>query len=731
MSKLNVLVYNGPGVSNLQRPLLQQLRQQLSQSYDIITVDAHTLATAPWAASTALLVVPGGRDLAYMAALDPAGTAAIRRYMHGENDPTNTKPNTTAGTEKDSTINRSACAKASSTPTGGRYLGICAGAYFACAAVEFELGRHDYEVIGPRPLRFCPAVAVGSVTAPIRFEYNSEMSAAAMEIVMVDAAVVAKDLTTSNTAVGDVATPTANVNANTTVDTNSVNTMHRSALSSDKLVVYVNGGPYFDLSRHCSFDHESLDQSCCSTTVVARYATNGMPAIVDCCVGSPRSTSTNASTNDNEALGKAILVGPHLEVSASYVRDHISIITDDAERAHLQELLPALDQFSTADTNTNTLDIRPTPIQAYFVSDVQHSRFMNLMRCDDGSNEIVDTHNTWNVSTTSDYQQMPVVTDSLGDVLSTGTLKLCSFSMNNTINETILDQKFNASSYFNELNLRREQRMELGSASFGTPLLYSQVITSTQTVLEKNMKLRNALEDGAVMVGSHQLCGRGRNSWISQKGCLQFSFKMSHKETASVVLLQYLFGLSVVMAVQSLPNCEKLPVRLKWPNDIYAQTQDGPRKIGGVLITSEYHNGSFSLIVGCGLNVSNRKPTLCVNDLVRDAGVVDGYTVSHEALLAAIMHTFGCMYATFMGEVGSYVQGSRFEPFLPMYYNFWLHRDQKVRILEHGLAKEAKIIGLSKSGLLRARMVSDESERLLQPDGNSFDMLKGLLFSKE
>ncbi|KAH6574069.1 hypothetical protein BASA62_002642 [Batrachochytrium salamandrivorans] len=157
MSKLNVLVYNGPGVSNLQRPLLQQLRQQLSQSYDIITVDAHTLATAPWAASTALLVVPGGRDLAYMAALDPAGTAAIRRYMHGENDPTNTKPNTTAGTEKDSTINRSACAKASSTPTGGRYLGICAGAYFACAAVEFELGRHDYEVIGPRPLRFCPS----------------------------------------------------------------------------------------------------------------------------------------------------------------------------------------------------------------------------------------------------------------------------------------------------------------------------------------------------------------------------------------------------------------------------------------------------------------------------------------------------------------------------------------------------------------------------------------------
>lgn len=92
--------------------------------------------------------------------------------------------------------------------------------------------------------------------------------------------------------------------------------------------------------------------------------------------------------------------------------------------------------------------------------------------------------------------------------------------------------------------------------------------------------------------------GRGQNSWISQQGCLQFSFKMNHGEASSLVFIQYLFGLSVAKGIKALEGCEELPVKLKWPNDIYLVTPEGPRKIGGILITSEFMDGFFDLIVG-------------------------------------------------------------------------------------------------------------------------------------
>jgi hypothetical protein len=54
--------------------------------------------------------------------------------------------------------------------------------------------------------------------------------------------------------------------------------------------------------------------------------------------------------------------------------------------------------------------------------------------------------------------------------------------------------------------------------------------------------------------------------------------------------------------------------------------------------------------------------------------------------------------------------------------------NQEVTLQEHGNVK-ARITGLDSSGLLRA--ITDDGEiYLLQPDGNSFDMLKGLISKK-
>jgi biotin--protein ligase len=64
-----------------------------------------------------------------------------------------------------------------------------------------------------------------------------------------------------------------------------------------------------------------------------------------------------------------------------------------------------------------------------------------------------------------------------------------------------------------------------------------------------------------------------------------------------------------------MPQGAELDVRIKWPNDIYANNL----KLGGILCHSSYREGQFHVIMGVGLNVSNREPTTCVQALVEAA----------------------------------------------------------------------------------------------------------------
>lgn len=80
-----------------------------------------TLTSEPWEQSCALFVMPGGRDLPFVK--DFFGTMG----------------NGIAGRRVKTWMEAS----------GGRYLGICAGAYFASKQVTFERGT-EMEVTGQR-----------------------------------------------------------------------------------------------------------------------------------------------------------------------------------------------------------------------------------------------------------------------------------------------------------------------------------------------------------------------------------------------------------------------------------------------------------------------------------------------------------------------------------------------------------------------------------------------------
>lgn len=139
-----VLVYADKGVSErgLRGCLAGLARHGL---YARPVTARELLGAAPWEESCAALVVPGGADLPYCAALGADGCARIRRFVE----------------------------------SGGSYVGLCAGAYFGSQRCEFDAGG-PLEVLGARHLALFPGTAVGSVFPG--FDYRSEAGAVAARV---------------------------------------------------------------------------------------------------------------------------------------------------------------------------------------------------------------------------------------------------------------------------------------------------------------------------------------------------------------------------------------------------------------------------------------------------------------------------------------------------------------------------------------------------------------------
>lgn len=59
-------------------------------------------------------------------------------------------------------------------------------------------------------------------------------------------------------------------------------------------------------------------------------------------------------------------------------------------------------------------------------------------------------------------------------------------------------------------------------------------------------------------------------------------------------------GIAVVEACRHENVLGKLgeKIRLKWPNDIYAVTADGLKKIGGILVNTSFTNGKVDVVIG-------------------------------------------------------------------------------------------------------------------------------------
>lgn len=145
-----ILVYtdDGEGASiNCVTMTTSSLRDTVSRAnlpHTVRTTSSEELVGSKWREGCGLLVMPGGRDLPYCRELNGKGNEQIGSFVR----------------------------------EGGSYLGICAGAYFASAYVEFAKGDPSMEILGPRELAFFPVTAKGPVFPGYSYKNNAGAQAA-------------------------------------------------------------------------------------------------------------------------------------------------------------------------------------------------------------------------------------------------------------------------------------------------------------------------------------------------------------------------------------------------------------------------------------------------------------------------------------------------------------------------------------------------------------------------
>lgn len=646
---------------------------------------------------SSLLVIPGGADLPYCAALNGTGNERISRFVR----------------------------------SGGKFLGLCAGGYYGLARCEFEVGNLEMEVSGPRELGFFPGTAKGCVYKGFVYDSHDGVKAAQLDV----------NLSALPSANGEHACP-------------------------EKVYTYYNGGGMFvNASKYRGVE------------VLARYTGEtdvpkdpDMAAVIYCKVGN----------------GDVVLSGVHPEFTPSLMKPspddqkfkEVASIIRQNDLGRVQFLAACLRKLNlkvNTDATTSVPRLTPIYMSSYLdplrVIKVYDDLKNNLDFVSKGTfedvhdtfvlhNEDEDEHNYAQVDRDEEH-----LTDSFEDII--GAPKHVKMLTSRRLPDSKQTPYFGMASYFENLkSLYDTNNIGFDNRNFGSILCYSEVVTLTNTLLDANANWLKYLPTGLTFTATSQIAGRGRggNVWINPKGVMAtsilFRVPAGTTQSSSIVTLQYLCSLALIELILGYGSeiqgqgvgYEDMPIRLKWPNDMYALkpefynsisdkdvtslTVEGNEqkwaKISGALVNSQFMNGEYYLVWGGGVNVLNEAPTTSLNlvldklnEIRAQTGMMPLPGYKPEVLLARVVYTMGQFFDVF--------KHAGLKPFLPLYYKRWFHLKQRVKLDAegNGQTRDCEIKGISSEyGLLLAEDVKTKEMLELQPDGNSFDIFNGLVYKK-
>ena len=205
----------------------------------------------------------------------------------------------------------------------------------------------------------------------------------------------------------------------------------------------------------------------------------------------------------------------------------------------------------------------------------------------------------------------------------------------------------------------------------GKEILHKELTGSTNQDI-KELAMQGAKE-GTVVCADVQTAGRGRRgrSWLSEKGnSLLFSLLLRPDiapDKASQITL-----LMALAVTRVLRECCGFEAMIKWPNDIVV----GGKKVCGIL--TELHpgeKGKYFVIVGCGINVSQKAFPDEVKEIATSLLLENGFAIPTEELLQKVLFEFGQYYDKFL------VSQSLAE-FMEEYNAYLISFDKEVRVLD-------------------------------------------------
>lgn len=260
----------------------------------------------------------------------------------------------------------------------------------------------------------------------------------------------------------------------------------------------------------------------------------------------------------------------------------------------------------------------------------------------------------------------------------------------------------------------------ISTLDFGHVFAYSDVISSTQTIARD--ELAPLLEEyNYVTLGAVQTKGVGRsgNVWESILGsiCVTISSQIPFERIAELHTLQYLTALAVVDTAQNLSD-KRLPLRIKWPNDVVHVSESGLQKICGILFESSLCGTDVHIHGGVGINVSNSDKMVVETT---DLSTIIGRQLTREEVL--------CTFLEILDAKLTEWKKSGFARFQHSYESSWLHSNQEVTVAGH--EQIFTIAGLDReTWFLSGVGCRDGKVLTLHPDGNRFDALHGLISPK-
>ncbi|KAI8437568.1 hypothetical protein MSG28_011859 [Choristoneura fumiferana] len=230
----------------------------------------------------------------------------------------------------------------------------------------------------------------------------------------------------------------------------------------------------------------------------------------------------------------------------------------------------------------------------------------------------------------------------------------------------------------------------LTSTSLGRLVVYSDVLTTTNAVT-RNVPLAHGVACVARRMTSGQ--GRGQNVW--------------RRMSATLPLVQHAAALAAVRAVRALPAYEHLDIR--------------KYKLSSLISPFIGVNSS-----GTAVNISNTVPTTCLNQIIEE------HNKQHDTNLPPItIEKFLARYCSQLERILDYIDSDGgVDAFREQYYQYWLHDNESIRVRQEGSAQPVAgvIAGVDEAGWLRVRTAGGDVR--VAPDGNTFDLMSGLVAPK-